>query len=128
VTSIPPAYLPLVDPVFEYGRSVGQSVTGGFVYRGQALGAAFRGRYFFGDFVAGRVWSVALTVNATTGEAAASDLREHTGELGNPGNVSAFGVDAAGELYVVSYSQGAVLKIIGPRAAPPVPIGLSILK
>jgi glucose/arabinose dehydrogenase len=127
ITSPPPAYAPLVDPIFEYGRSTGQSVTGGFVYRGQGLGAAYAGRYFFGDFVAGRVWSMALTVNQA-GDATASNLMEHTGELGDPGNVSSFGVDADGELYVVSYSGGTVLKIVGPRTAPASPGGLRIIR
>ena len=128
VTSLPPAYLPLTDPIFDYGRSEGQSVTGGFVYRGQALGSSFRGRYFFGDFVAGRVWSLALAINPATGEATASNLTEHTGELGNVGNVSSFGVDADGELYVVSYSLGSVLKILGPPTAPAAPTGLRIVR
>jgi glucose/arabinose dehydrogenase len=128
VTSAPPAYLPLTDPVFEYGRSAGQSVTGGFVYRGRALPATYRGRYFFGDFVAGRVWSIALAINPSTGEATASDLIQHTDELGGVGNVSSFGIDADGELYVVSYSRGSVLKIIGPPIAPPAPSGLRIIR
>ena len=122
VTTLPPAYLPLTDPIFDYDRSVGQSVTGGFVYRGAGLGTAYRGRYFFGDFVAGRVWSMALTIDAA-GEAHASDVIDHTAELnaGAPfGLVSSFGVDAAGELYIVSYS-GTVLRIV---AAPRVPVPL----
>ena len=60
--NLPPAFPPLTDPIFDYGRSAGQSVTGGFVYRGTALGANYRGRYFFADFVAGRVWSLALSI------------------------------------------------------------------
>jgi glucose/arabinose dehydrogenase len=125
VTDLPPAYLPLTDPIFEYGRTAGRSVSGGFVYRGQGLPATYRGRYFFADFVSGRVWSLALTVNPSTGEATASQLIDHTGELGNVGNVSAFGVDADGELYIVSYSLGSVFKVIGP---PPMPTGLRILR
>ena len=39
VTTRPPAFLPLTDPIVEYGRSDGASVTGGFVYRGSRLGA-----------------------------------------------------------------------------------------
>ena len=54
----PPAFQPLIDPVQDYGRSQGTSVTGGFVYRGHTLGDAFRGRYFFADYVQQRVWSV----------------------------------------------------------------------
>src|SRR5581483_7379111 len=99
VTTQPAAYLPLIEPIFEYDHSVGQSITGGFVYRGKALGAAYQGRYFFADFVQGRVWSLALTVG-DNGEASASDLREHTGELGGSalGAISSFGLDPDGEL------------------------------
>jgi glucose/arabinose dehydrogenase len=118
VTTLPPAFGPLVEPIFEYTHAAGQSITGGYVYRGQALGAAFRGRYFFADFVAGRVWSIALTIDGA-GNAAASDLREHTAQLA-PGNVSSFGVDAAGELYIVSYSAGRIIRIgaATPAVAP----------
>jgi glucose/arabinose dehydrogenase len=118
VTSLPPAFQPLVDPIYEYPRSMGQSVTGGYVYRGSALGSAYRGRYFFGDFIAGRVWSIALTVNPSTGMASASGLQDHTTELSS-GSVSSFGVDAAGELYFVNYSSGTVARI--ESAAPPPP-------
>jgi hypothetical protein len=114
------------SPIFEYGRSVGQSTTGGFVYRGAALGLGYRGRYFFADFVASRVWSVALTINATTGEATASDLREHTSAFGGAAtNPSSFGEDAGGELYIVSYA-GRIYRInttevlpSSPRNRPP---------
>ena len=40
VTSRPLAYGPPTDPIFDYGRSDGVSVTGGFIYRGTRLGAA----------------------------------------------------------------------------------------
>ena len=121
------AYPPAVDPVFEYDHTQGQSITGGFVYRGNVLGASFQGRYFFADYIAGRIWSLALDQG---GDGLASDLREHTAELGGSalGNVSAFGVDADGELYVVSYSRGIVFRISGPPAAPAVPTGLHIIK
>jgi glucose/arabinose dehydrogenase len=120
VTSIPPQVLPLVDPIFEYSHGVGQSISGGFVYRGSSM-PADRGRYFFADFVARRVWSIALTVNPSTGEAAASNLVEHTQELGGAaavGNVSGFGVDAAGELYVINYSAGSILRLTRGPATP----------
>jgi glucose/arabinose dehydrogenase len=131
VTSRTPAFLPLVNPIFEYDHSVGQVIIAGFVYRGSALPASFRGRYFFADFGQGRVWSLALTVDPSTGEARASSLVEHTAALGGAstvGNVSSFGVDADGELYLVSYSPGRILKIVGPPAAPATPAGLRILR
>ena len=61
ITDPAPVYNPptgLTNPIWEYSHSVGQSITGGFVYRGSAL-PAFRGRYFFADYVQGRVWSMA---------------------------------------------------------------------
>ena len=131
LASPPPAYFPLVDPVHEYDSNSDQSITGGFVYRGRALGTAFRGRYFFADFVQGRVWSIALTVNPADGEARASDLTEHTNELGGfdqLGNISSFGIDSEGELYIVSYSLGRVLKVISQTAPPPAPTGLQIIR
>ena len=118
VTSLPPAFQPLIDPIFEYPHPTGFSITGGYVYRGAALGAAFRGRYFFADFVSARIWSIALTINPGTGGATASDLREHTAEL-TPGNVSSFGVDASGELYFVDYTSGAIFRIAPVASSPP---------
>ncbi len=119
VTSLPPAYLPLTEPIHEYGRNSGGSITGGFVYRGSAM-PAMRGRYFFGDFVSSRVWSIALAIQPN-GEAQATDLREHTTELGGMtalSGVSSFGVDADGELYVISYNRGVILKIVSTVAPP----------
>ena len=70
---------------------------------------------------------LALTVDAA-GEARASDVREHTAELGGSAElagVASFGVDAAGELYIVSYSRGAILKISG---LPSTPANLRIIR
>jgi glucose/arabinose dehydrogenase len=131
VTSRPPATMPLVDPIHEYDHSTGQSITGGYVYRGSALGSAFQGRYFFADFIQGRVWSLGLIVDPATGEARAGNLMEHTAEMGGfstLGNISSFGVDQRGELYLVGYSRGIILKIVGPAAAPAAPSGLRIIR
>jgi glucose/arabinose dehydrogenase len=128
VGSLPPAYQPLIDPIHEYAHSQGQSITGGFVYRGRSLGAAFNGRYFFADFITRRVWSIGLSINAATGEATRSDTIEHTAALGGAsqiGNVSSFGVGADGELYIVSYDLGRILRLIGP---PPTPASLRIIR
>ena len=127
VTSRAPAFTPLVDPIHEYDRSSGGSITGGMVYRGTSLGTAFQGRYLFADFVSSRVWSIALTLNGA-GEATASDLREHTSALGGVSqlsNISSFGVDADGELYLVSYGRGVILRM---TAAPTTPTNLRIIR
>ncbi len=130
VTSRPPAFLPLTDPVHEYSHSVGQSITGGYVYRGAALGSAFRGRYFFADYVQGRVWSLLLTINPANGEATVLEQTDHTANLGPAplGNISSFGLDAAGELYIVSYSNGTVLKVAGLQTPPTAPTNLRIIR
>jgi glucose/arabinose dehydrogenase len=129
VTTQPPAYLPLTEPIFDYDHNTGQSITGGIVYRGRALGSTYQGRYFFADYVQGRVWSLALAIDAD-GEAHASDLREHTAELGGSalGAVSSFAVDADGELMIVAYARGAIVRVIGPVAAPPAPTGLHVIR
>ena len=112
-----PAYAPLVDPIWNYDRDQGQAVTGGYVYRGTALPAAYRGRYFYADFITSRVWSLALALHPTTGEATASDLVDHTDDLGDLGGVASFGRDRDGELYLLTFT-GRVLKIV-PQAGPP---------
>ena len=123
-----PLFSTATEPIFDYGRNDGVSITGGFVYRGTRLGAAYRGRYFFADY-SGHVWSLALAIDSS-GEARASDRREHTAELGGSavlGNVSSFGVDADGELYVVNHS-GRIVRITGSFTSPPAPTGLKIVK
>jgi glucose/arabinose dehydrogenase len=131
ITSRPPAFTPLVDPVFEYDHSVGASITGGYVYRGSALGTEYQGRYFFADFIRGRVWSIGLTIDPASAEGRASGLIEHTSDLGGTtqlGNVSSFGVDADGELFVVSYSRGMIFRLAGPVTAPPTPLNPRIVR
>jgi hypothetical protein len=129
VTTLPPAYLPLTDPIYDYPRSEGQTITGGFVYRGTALGPSFVGRYFFADYVAGRLWSIGLSI-AGNGEATASGLVDHTAEVGGVavlGNISSFGVDSRGELLVLNYAAGRVFRLVNAAIPPPAPTALRIL-
>jgi len=115
-----PAFIPLVDPIYEYDHNTGASVTGGYVYRGRALGPAFRGRYFFADLT-GRVWSLALTISPATGEAQLSNVTEHTQSLGGSaglGLISSFGTGWDGEPYIVGYSKGTIFKIVPSTIVP----------
>jgi len=96
----------LTLPVVEYGRDVGCSVTGGYVYRGDAL-PGLEGRYLYGDFCSNRVFSFRWEAGAVR------DDVELTTELDPDGQIqglTSFGEDAAGELYVVSRS-GSVFRI-----------------
>ena len=92
----------LVMPVAQYGRGDGCSVTGGFVYRGKAVKAAV-GRYFYGDYCTGNVWSLAIRSGAARG------IRK---EPFNVASLSSFGEDADGELYLASHN-GTIYKLAG---------------
>jgi glucose/arabinose dehydrogenase len=115
LTSFPLAFAPAVDPIHEYDHTMGNAITGGYVYRGNSLPAFFNGRYFFADFGGGRVWSMGLTTNPATGEGVASTIMEHTLELGGAarlGTISTFGLDGRGELYIVNYTHGDILRVL----------------
>jgi hypothetical protein len=81
-----------VRPVLAYSHARGCSVTGGFVYRGTAVRAA-RGRYFYGDYCAGTIWSFRVGKH---GRASAAVVSGHVPHL------SSFGVDGNRELYATS--------------------------
>jgi hypothetical protein len=81
-------------PVYEYGHDQGCSITGGIVYRGCRM-PSLAGSFFFGDYCRGFVRSLRVAGGQ------ASDVREWP--LSGIGSVSAFGVDADGEPYVVDY-------------------------
>jgi len=102
------AFLPLRDPIHEYGDAFGTnnstSITGGYVYRGSLLGAFYQGRYFYADYISGRLGSIALAIDPVTREATASGFIEHTTEIATPGSISSIDVDFFGELYIVKYS------------------------
>lgn len=55
---------PRLDPIHEYPRTLGYSVTGGLVYRGSALPGLY-GSYIFADYGSGRVFALTDTGNST---------------------------------------------------------------
>lgn len=83
----------LIDPVIEYGRDEGMSVTGGYVYRGRRLKRLY-GAYVYGDYVSGRIWAL----RHEGGRVVAS--REI---LNQPKNIASFGEGPDGELYVCCF-------------------------
>ena len=87
----------LTLPVLDYGRADGCSITGGVVYRGCRL-PGYDGTYFYGDYCTAMIRSFRL-VNGQ-----ALDQRDWTAALGRGiGNISSFGVDADGEIYIVDF-------------------------
>lgn len=108
----PVAFGPLTPPIYAYGRETGGSISGGHIYRGSALGAAYQGRYFFGDFSSSLMASLALTLDPA-GEATASDFQDHTLALGGATTLeflTSIDTDAYGELYLSTFDK--ILKIV----------------
>ncbi|MBI1292124.1 hypothetical protein GC173_12920 [bacterium] len=100
----------LVLPIAEYSHSFGNSITGGFVYYGSEVPQLY-GRYLYGDYGSGRVWS--LDYNRETGVAATpvqlADL---------PGNeLAGFGQDKSGEVYLLYIVSGGVY-VLRPGSTP----------
>jgi glucose/arabinose dehydrogenase len=94
-----------VWPVFDYKHPYGESITGGYVYRGSAFPALI-GTYVFADYVKG--WVAGLRLTAPDGTVLAKP--EERTLLTTSYNPSSFGVDEDNELYLVDL-QGAVYQV-----------------
>ncbi|MDU0354936.1 PQQ-dependent sugar dehydrogenase [Paraglaciecola aquimarina] len=89
-----------VAPKLTYPRKDGMSITGGKVYtQGSVKGLA--NRYVYADFILGNIWSVEYP-----------SFQDNRLELASGLNVSAFALDAAGELYLADFANGKIIKII----------------
>jgi uncharacterized repeat protein (TIGR03806 family) len=95
-----------INPIIDYPHTDGVAVIGGYVYRGTAV-PALVGTYLYGDYVNGKIWG--LSRDPKTGAPV------HT-LLANAANyISSFGQGVDGEVYVVEYITGFVMKVV-PRA------------
>ena len=117
-----------INPIFDYPHSTGQTVIGGYVYRGQQI-PQLRGTYLFADFAGpepspspnpnrGRIFS--LNYNGSV----ASNFQDLTARLfptrvgGFPlSSVSSLGEDTSGELYITDLGAGSVFKLVPVAAA-----------
>ncbi len=113
-----------VNPIFDYAHSgqplphtsliTGLSITGGYVYRGPV--SELQGRYFFSDFLNGKVYSGTFDTNTNVSNydgTNLTDLQDHTlafesliGGGADIRNVTSFGEDNAGNLYIVKFGNG----------------------
>jgi len=120
----------LTPPIHEYDRTVGASVTGGYVYRGPIR--ELQGTYFFGDFIRAKIFT--LRYDGTT----ITEYQERTAELDPPGDlnirgISSFAEDAEHNLYVLDWGQGEIFRIVEVAGMPAVSaywvlvIGLAIV-
>jgi len=100
-TSCDPATLKVVMPIAEYPHSQGCSVTGGYVYHGTQF-PQLNGVYIYGDYCTGTLWGLRHEADGSWSQA----------ELLASGKIiSSFGLDAAGELYLIDHRSGEVWQV-----------------
>ncbi|MGF9762550.1 PQQ-dependent sugar dehydrogenase [Microvirga sp. 0TCS3.31] len=103
------------NPIYAYGRDLGQTVTGGYVYRGPERD--FQGTYFFSDFSRGDIWSL----QRVSGSWRFTDLTGSVTVGGGPiGPVSSMAEDASGNLYIVDFG-GKIFRLDLKSSIGPVP-------
>ena len=115
----------LVAPIFEYPNNAnyaktlfgikqpemdGCSITGGYIYRGKKI-ENFYGKYIFGDYCTGKIWSIKINQNGEV-----TDFYNHTDQILKSMNkrefyLSSFGQDKNNEIYLIDYN-GDIYKII----------------
>lgn len=88
-----PDSVQFIDPIYEYDHSVGQSITGGFVYRGSQFPQLI-GKYIYADYVQGQIWALQYLDEKHVQNQLL--LNSHL-------NISSFGIDQHGELYLCSF-------------------------
>ncbi|WP_373331442.1 PQQ-dependent sugar dehydrogenase [Salmonirosea aquatica] len=91
----------LIAPVHTYPRQDGVSITGGVVYRGNRY-PSLQGSYLYADYGSGKVWALVTE----KGQETANQLL-----VDGAGNISAFGEDAAGEVYLLDH-QGTIKQFL----------------
>ena len=107
----------LIDPLLVYPHSVGRSVTGGYVYRGSDA-PQITGRYVFGDFISGDIWTTDLEAD----EPALT-------EIGNQFGAAAFGEDENGEIFLGTFGGEIyqLVSLLNPATEPSAgPSGMQI--
>lgn len=125
-----------IDPIFDYPHNsnqacrfsgsgsafLGAAITGGYVYRGPV--SSLVGRYFFADYYSGQFWSLVWDGSVPSGFDGTNygQLTDHDGDplfapdVGTIANISSFGEDAAGNLYVLNHLGGSVFRLPEPDA------------
>ena len=111
----PPANAKFIDPIFDYNRALGLSVSGGIVYRGKDI-PSLKGRYLFGDWGTGNFWSLKYDetkpVDVSKHDLALVDgPKQETKEPGIPRTITKgsfkpvnFCADSNGELLVLDWN------------------------
>ncbi len=89
----------------------GCAITGGVVYRGEAM-PCFKGRYIFADYCTGDIFS--FTRSSSGGMTEVLARRTELDPPGTPAisNVTSFGTDTRGEIYILDTTGGEVFRVL----------------
>jgi glucose/arabinose dehydrogenase len=98
----PEAASDVVMPILEYDHAFGCSITGGYVYRGEDV-PALDGYYIFSDWCSGRIWAAYRDFSDTWNFDEVTEVWFQ---------VSSFGLDEAGELYLVAYNDDSIYRFV----------------
>lgn len=108
------------EPVWAYRHDDGISVTGGYVYRGPDL-PHLVGRYIYGDWGSGKIWALGA-MRTQADEPGVGSRNEFFPQnqllIDTDHNITAFGTDAAGRLYVCTHA-GQVFRLTAAEGRPP---------
>jgi len=96
----------MIEPIWEYDRQYGKSITGGHVYRGKGV-PALVGAYLYADFVSGKIW--ALWYDHSAQRVTANRLMIDGG-----GAVMSFGEDDNSEAYYMT-QDGGLFRFVEPE-------------
>ena len=98
----------LTLPVWEYTHAFGCSITGGYVYRGNAI-PELRGWYLYSDYCNGLIWAIEADVAVEGGFIEPVLLW-----AGGPNAVVSFAEDSEGELFLISFHNERIYRIVSP--------------
>ena len=97
-----------IDPVVDYPPSDGNSITGGFVYRGTLI-PSLAGRFIYGDFGSGRMWAVE-----------SNGMGGYTSQILSDTSfaIASFGQTLDGEVYVLDIATGQIHQVVPMGPVP----------
>jgi glucose/arabinose dehydrogenase len=97
-------------PIHYYSHDVGQTIIGGYVYRGQSEG--LQGQYFFADFIVGKIFTLTHEGDQWIAADRTADVVPDVASIDSP---VSFAEDARGNLYLVDF-DGEVF-LLTPQAS-----------
>lgn len=119
----PPAAATFLAPIWDYPRTQGLSVTGGFVYRGSRH-AGLVGRYLFADYLSGRIWALAPDPTNPSNPVSADRVQQ----IATDNSIVSFGLDpSTGDVLLADHAEGVIKRLVADTSTggPALPATLS---